>query len=202
MQSLLPLILLALTVATASSSVLEVTTSTFASLPPNTLLKFYAPWCGHCKRFASTYEAIATALEETETTVARVDGSSEIAISSIFGLQGFPTIYYIAPDGATVYQYKGARSKEALVAFTQGGYQDAEAMNYLTGPYGIAGQAKWCIVYVGVLILGLHNFLSTTALGAVGSGVVITVGGVLCTAGFVIALTVFTDVRRTKGKRD
>ena len=187
------LTLLSLLVPALSQQVLDITASNFASVGGDTLVKFYAPWCGHCKRFAPAYEEIALAMKDESTTVGRVDGASERGLSTIFNIQGFPTIYYIHPDGSTVYKYGGQRSKEAVMAFAQGGYKNVEPLPYLTGPFGVVGQLKWQLLAVGLVLLDGHEWLAGVGgMGKVAAGVILTVGGMFCTAVFVIALTIAT----------
>lgn len=85
------------------------------------MIEFYAPWCGHCKNLAPTYEEVATQLKG-EVNVAKVDASKERAIGSRFEIRGFPTILFLSHG--QVYKYKGKRTKEALVEFASGGYKE------------------------------------------------------------------------------
>jgi len=42
----------------------------------NTLVEFYAPWCGHCKKLTPEYEALATKLVGFENLmIAKVDST-------------------------------------------------------------------------------------------------------------------------------
>ena len=54
------------------------------------LVEFYAPWCGHCKKIAPTWDQLGLAVEETKTLViAKIDATAnetDIAVS------GYPTI--------------------------------------------------------------------------------------------------------------
>jgi len=164
---------------------------------------FYAPWCGHCKRFEPAYAATAEALADTPTTVGRVDGSTERGLSTIFNLAGFPTFFYIAPDGATVYKYAGVRSTEGLVDFVATGFTSAEPMSFLTGPFGIVGQLKWQMISAGSFFIGIHESLSLVGgMGQVPAGVILALVGVAVTAGSVVALTIFTTVDEGAVKRD
>ena len=54
-------------------------------------VEFFAPWCGHCKRLAPTWEEVATELKG-QTNVAKVDVTQNRAIGKQFGVKGFPTL--------------------------------------------------------------------------------------------------------------
>ena len=56
-------------------------------------IKFYAPWCGHCKRLAPTWEEVATELKG-QVNVAKVDVTENRALGKQFGVKGFPTLLF------------------------------------------------------------------------------------------------------------
>jgi protein disulfide-isomerase A6 len=55
------------------------------------LVKFFAPWCGHCQHLAPTWEELA-AKHDTNVVIAEVDADAHGALGSKFNVQGFPTI--------------------------------------------------------------------------------------------------------------
>ncbi|KAG9793275.1 Protein disulfide-isomerase [Exophiala dermatitidis] len=80
------------------------------------LVEFYAPWCGHCKALAPTYEKLAELYSSNpEVIVAKVDATLNDVPDEI---AGFPTIK-LYPAGAkdSPVEYSGSRTLEDLAAF-------------------------------------------------------------------------------------
>jgi thioredoxin domain-containing protein 5 len=106
------------------SQVVVVSEAAFdATIDPETawLVKFYAPWCGHCKKMAPTWDELAKGAEGFK--VAKVDCTTEKGACERFGVRGFPTIKLL--KGGKAYDYKGARSVEEFTKFATKGYLDA-----------------------------------------------------------------------------
>eukprot|EP01102_Stenamoeba_stenopodia_P014578 TRINITY_DN485_c0_g1_i1.p1 TRINITY_DN485_c0_g1~~TRINITY_DN485_c0_g1_i1.p1 ORF type:complete len:269 (-),score=75.36 TRINITY_DN485_c0_g1_i1:141-947(-) len=104
-----------------ASDVVTLSSSNFASAIAEGywLIEFYAPWCGHCKRLAPTWEELATAQKkEGLFGVAKVDCTVERDLASTHGIRGFPTIK-LFKDGQFVADYRDARTLEAFTAFVK-----------------------------------------------------------------------------------
>ncbi|KAG5446547.1 putative protein disulfide-isomerase ER-60 [Clonorchis sinensis] len=83
-----------------------------------TLVMFYAPWCGHCKRLKPDYEAAAKVLHASKENVqlARVDCTAQEALCTKFGVGGYPTLKFFK-NGDLVSDYSGSRDKDGLIRF-------------------------------------------------------------------------------------
>ncbi|SJX61895.1 probable protein disulfide-isomerase precursor [Sporisorium reilianum f. sp. reilianum] len=66
------------------------------------LVKYYAPWCGHCKSLAPIYEKVADAFAQQKDTVliAKVDADKNKELGQQAGIKGFPTLKWY-PAGST-----------------------------------------------------------------------------------------------------
>jgi len=79
-------------------------------------IKFYAPWCGHCKKMAPAWDELAKDVDEDKsisTTIAKVDCTKHQSICQGQGVGGYPTIMFFR-DGAKVETYRGGRTFREL----------------------------------------------------------------------------------------
>lgn len=81
------------------------------------LVKYYAPWCGHCKRLAPIYEELAALYEGKDVILAELDHT----LNDIEGveIQGYPTLVLFPADGSDPIYYEDARSIEAMAEFVK-----------------------------------------------------------------------------------
>ncbi|XP_076437915.1 thioredoxin domain-containing protein 5-like [Babylonia areolata] len=81
-----------------------------------TFVKFFAPWCGHCKRLAPTWTELGQSNEDKEVTIARVDCTQHQSVCNSQSIRGYPTLA-IFRNGQRVNDYKGQRDLESLQEF-------------------------------------------------------------------------------------
>lgn len=128
------------------SAVVALTTASFEAQVLGSaepwLIKFYAPWCGHCKRLAPTWHKLSRTLSELKSTthVATVDCTVHRRVCSRFNVRGYPSLLYVR-DGL-VYRYQGGRTVPAFVQFVEHkGWQQVAA----SGPVPDEGLASWLV---------------------------------------------------------
>mmetsp|Transcript_19364 Transcript_19364/g.55748 ORF Transcript_19364/g.55748 Transcript_19364/m.55748 type:complete len:221 (-) Transcript_19364:728-1390(-) len=92
------------------------------------LVKFYAPWCGHCKKLAPVWDELADKVEVESPgdgiLLAKVDCTKEKAVCGRFKVRGYPTLLYFAER--SMFRYSGGRDVDSLAAFATGGYKESK----------------------------------------------------------------------------
>eukprot|EP01060_Flectonema_neradi_P018602 TRINITY_DN2546_c0_g1_i2.p1 TRINITY_DN2546_c0_g1~~TRINITY_DN2546_c0_g1_i2.p1 ORF type:complete len:596 (+),score=131.96 TRINITY_DN2546_c0_g1_i2:72-1859(+) len=80
-------------------------------------IKFYAPWCGHCKRMAPAYEKLGEHFSKKDVVIAKLDATKHTTAAGKFpSVSGFPTLMWLAPgaDPMSAEKYKAGRDFEAM----------------------------------------------------------------------------------------
>ncbi|KAL8706863.1 MAG: hypothetical protein Q9201_000132 [Fulgogasparrea decipioides] len=84
------------------------------------LVAFTAPWCGHCKSLAPTWEMVAKDYAaEPNVLIAKVDAEAENSKSTAEaqGVKSYPTIKYFPRGSTTPEPYEGGRSEKDILEF-------------------------------------------------------------------------------------
>ena len=95
-------------------STVEITASNFKETIEKDgiiLIDWWAPWCGPCRAFAPTYEAVASS--NPDITFAKVNTEDEQELAASFEIRSIPTLM-IMRDRVLVFSEAGALPKPAL----------------------------------------------------------------------------------------
>jgi len=90
------------------------------------LVEFYAPWCGHCKQLAPTWEKLGEAFADRDDIVVAMSDATANEFDDV-EVQGFPTIKYFPKGEKKIVDYNGGRDLDALKKFLENDGQEVEA---------------------------------------------------------------------------
>eukprot|EP00300_Choanocystis_sp_HF-7_P028849 c34873_g1_i1.p1 GENE.c34873_g1_i1~~c34873_g1_i1.p1 ORF type:complete len:130 (+),score=7.68 c34873_g1_i1:46-435(+) len=123
------LVLSLLLVACAASAMAEgnvavLTDANFSQLVTGSksgvFVKFYAPWCGHCKKLAPTWAQLADKYAgDSSVTIAHINCDEHRTTCQAHEVKGYPTLVWFpsGPEKSKTEKYGGARSLEDLSKF-------------------------------------------------------------------------------------
>ncbi|KAI0057744.1 thioredoxin-domain-containing protein [Artomyces pyxidatus] len=99
--------------------VLVLTAETFAaaSASGNVFVKFFAPWCGHCKKLAPIWTKLAHEMQH-KMTIAEVNCDDYKSLCTAQGVTGFPMLFLYPPYGKKA-EFTGKRRLDAMKAWLE-----------------------------------------------------------------------------------
>mmetsp|Transcript_3015 Transcript_3015/g.5518 ORF Transcript_3015/g.5518 Transcript_3015/m.5518 type:complete len:226 (-) Transcript_3015:47-724(-) len=193
---------------TVRSQVVTLTDANFENLTQATsvsaefdwFVEFYAPWCGHCKQLARTWDKLAQRLQDSKSVkLAKLDATSEPISSARFNIRGFPTLIMLSKG--KMKNYDGRRSEDKLYEFANGGHRDLEG-SPMPGEPGLLSKlaaklehklSKSEALTTGLLKLNRfaekHRLLKDDTLNIIAFMAVITIAVSIVTSGVLFSVT-------------
>jgi len=96
------------------------------------LVEFYAPWCGHCKKLAPTYEEVGRRLKgNANLVIAKMDATANEVNVPNLSVKGYPTlIFFKGNDKSNPVRYEGGREADDFVAYLKSNSHNAVTVDH------------------------------------------------------------------------
>jgi thioredoxin-related protein len=82
------------------------------------LLLMHMNGCGHCVKLMPEWKKF-TKLNKTSITTKAVETADDPSLAKKYGVEGYPTILLLGPDGKKKKTYNGDRTAQGLLDFCQ-----------------------------------------------------------------------------------
>eukprot|EP01060_Flectonema_neradi_P012137 TRINITY_DN19030_c0_g1_i1.p1 TRINITY_DN19030_c0_g1~~TRINITY_DN19030_c0_g1_i1.p1 ORF type:complete len:283 (+),score=75.19 TRINITY_DN19030_c0_g1_i1:66-851(+) len=84
----------------------------------NVFVKFFAPWCGHCRKMAPDWVKLAEQMKNSpDTVIAEVDADKHGHVGEKYQVRGFPTIVFFPKSDKSGKHYHGTRDTDAFLKY-------------------------------------------------------------------------------------
>uniref|UniRef100_A0A1B6EVY3 protein disulfide-isomerase n=1 Tax=Cuerna arida TaxID=1464854 RepID=A0A1B6EVY3_9HEMI len=81
----------------------------------DSFIKFYAPWCGHCKKLEPVMKNLAEKFADEDVNIVKFDATSN-EVDPRFEVRGYPTLYWVSKNGI-IKPYEGGRELNDFIKF-------------------------------------------------------------------------------------
>jgi protein disulfide-isomerase A1 len=115
MKTLSLILILFLLGIIAQSEVVTLTDKNFADTLKSAkyvMVKFYAPWCGHCKNMAPDYIKLSELVKDNDVVIGELDATVETKTAEQYEIQGYPSMKFFV-DGVSI-DYQEARTADQM----------------------------------------------------------------------------------------
>ena len=112
------------------------------------LVMFYAPWCGHCKKFKPELEKAAATLRKENLMVAKVDATVEKDLASKYKVRGYPTVKFFK-KGVPMDYTAGRTEKDVINWMRKKSGPPARQLSTASEVEDLQKTSDVCIVYFG-----------------------------------------------------
>lgn len=83
----------------------------------DTLIEFYAPWCGHCKKLAPVFDELGEKLANEDVAIVKFDATAN-DVPAPYEVSGFPTLFWASKDSKnSPIKYEGGRELDDFIKY-------------------------------------------------------------------------------------